>query len=98
LATSRPPSRDDPGLDAQPAGERGRLGPAAVDHDNPDAQRVKEGDLGSQAVEGVFVLHHLAAQLHDEDVIPVSPHVAQGALEPRDAAVGIDPVHRPPSR
>ena len=56
------PARHDHGLDAEPARERGGLRPAAVHHDDADAERVQQGDLRGDAVEGVIVLDDLAAR------------------------------------
>jgi hypothetical protein len=47
----------------------------------PNAERVKQGDLRRDTVEGVVVLHHLATELDDEDVVAIGAHVAQRAFE-----------------
>ena len=84
------PSGHDHRLGAEPAREGGRLGSAAVDDDDADAEGVEQRDLGRDAVERMVVLDHFAAELHDEDVIAVGAHVAQGALEAGDTLVRID--------
>ena len=60
----------------EPAAQRRRLRPAAVHHDDPDTERVQQRELRGRLVTDAGVAQHVAAQLHDEDLVAIRAHVA----------------------
>ena len=79
-----PAAGDDPRFEAQPPAQRARLGPAAVDQDQADTEGREQADLARDVVQRLGILQHIAAELDDEDIVPVGPDIAQGALEAGD--------------
>ena len=65
-------------------------GPAAVHDDEADAERGEQRELRRHLVEHLRLAHDVAAELDDEDLVPVGPDVAQRALEAGDAFGGVD--------
>ena len=85
-----PPPRHHLRLLAEPALEVARLGAAAVDHHETDAEGVEERQLTGHVVERGGVLEHITAELHDEGLVAVGAYVAEGALEAGDAFAAVD--------